>query len=68
MDRALTGNIMLELCFAIICRRWARLFAVFENASGGGTDIVAMIIKYSTMNISGAFAVDCVSIYFVYGV
>lgn len=34
----------------------------FENASGGGTDIVAMIIKkYSTMNISGAlFAVDCV--------
>ena len=34
----------------------------FENASGGGTDIVAMIIKkYSTMNISGAlFVVDCV--------
>ena len=33
----------------------------FENASGGGTDIVAMIIKkYSTMNISGAlFLVDC---------
>ena len=53
MDKALTGNIMLELCFA------ALLF--FENASGGGTDIVAMIIKkYSTMNISGAlFLVDC---------
>ena len=49
---------MLELCFAIILP--ALLF--FENASGGGTDIVAMIIKkYSTMNISGAlFAVDCV--------
>ena len=62
MDRALTGNIMLELCFAIILPAVAAALLFFENASGGGTDIVAMIIKkYSTMNISGAlFAVDCV--------
>ena len=62
MDRALTGNIMLELCFAIILPALAAALLFFENASGGGTDIVAMIIKkYSTMNISGAlFAVDCV--------
>ena len=54
MDRALTGNIMLELCFAIILPAVAAALLFFENASGGGTDIVAM-------NISGAlFAVDCV--------
>ena len=54
MDRALTGNIMLELCFAIILPALAAALLFFENASGGGTDIVAMIIKkYSTMNISG---------------
>lgn len=50
---------------ALLCDHFAGAgcgAAVFENASGGGTDIVAMIIKkYSTMNISGAlFAVDCV--------
>ena len=46
--------------FAVPALAAAILF--FENASGGGTDIVAMIIKkYSTMNISGAlFVVDCV--------
>ena len=62
MEKALTGNIMLELCFAIILPALAAAILFFENASGGGTDIVAMIIKkYSTMNISGAlFAVDCV--------
>ena len=52
---------MLELCFAIILPALAAAILFFENASGGGTDIVAMIIKkYSTMNISGAlFLVDC---------
>ena len=61
MEKALTGNIMLELCFAIILPALAAALLFFENASGGGTDIVAMIIKkYSTMNISGAlFLVDC---------
>ena len=61
MEKALTGNIILELCFAIILPALAAALLFFENASGGGTDIVAMIIKkYSTMNISGAlFLVDC---------
>ena len=45
MERALTGNIMLELCFAIILPALAAALLFFENASGGGTDIVAMIIK-----------------------
>ena len=55
MDRALTGNIMLELCFAILLPAIAAALLFFENASGGGTDIIAMIIKkYSTMNISTA--------------
>ena len=50
----------IKLLASFALRFAALLF--FENASGGGTDIVAMIIKkYSTMNISGAlFAVDCV--------
>ena len=61
MSESLTGNITLELCFAIILPALAAAILFFENASGGGTDIVAMIIKkYSTMNISGAlFMVDC---------
>lgn len=62
MSEPLTGNIMLELCFAIILPALAAALLFFENASGGGTDIIAMIIKkYSTMNISGAlFLVDCI--------
>ena len=42
MDRALTGNIMLELCFAIILPALAAALLFFENASGGGPDIVAI--------------------------
>ena len=62
MEAPLTDQPMLELCFAIILPALAAALLFFENASGGGTDIVAMIIKkYSTMNISGAlFVVDCV--------
>ena len=49
---------MLELCFAIILPALAAALLFFENASGGGTDIIAMIIKkYSTMNISTALLV-----------
>ena len=44
-----------ELCFAILLPAIAAALLFFENASGGGTDIIAMIIKkYSTMNISTA--------------
>ena len=61
MDRALTGNIMLELCFAIILpalvasRCFLRMLRVVARYC------MMIIKKYSTMNISGAlFAVDCV--------
>lgn len=58
MAHPLTDEIMLELCFAIILPALAAALLVFENASGGGTDIIAMIIKkYSTMNISTALLV-----------
>lgn len=50
MAHPLTNEIMLELCFAIILPALAAALLFFENASGGGTDIIAMIIKkYSTM-------------------
>lgn len=55
MTKPLTSEIMLELCFAILLPAIAAAMLFFENASGGGTDIIAMIIrKYSTMNISTA--------------
>ena len=58
MAHPLTDEIMLELCFAIILPALAAALLSFENASGGGTDIIAMIIKkYSTMNISTALLV-----------
>ena len=58
MAHPLTDEIMLELCFAIILLALAAALLFFENASGGGTDIIAMIIKkYSTMNISTALLV-----------
>ena len=45
MAHPLTDEIMLELCFAIILPALAAALLFFENASGGGTDIIAMIIK-----------------------
>lgn len=58
MAHPLTNEIMLELCFAIILPALAAALLFFENASGSGTDIIAMIIKkYSTMNISTALLV-----------
>lgn len=58
MAHPLTDEIMLELCFAIILPALAAALLFFENASGDGTDIIAMIIKkYSTMNISTALLV-----------
>lgn len=55
MSVPLTDQISLELCFAILLPAIAAALLFFENASGGGTDIIAMIIKkYSTMNISTA--------------
>ena len=66
MDRALTGNIMLELCFAIILPALAAALLFFENASGGGTDIVAMILnKYTSMPVGRALMVSDLGIVLV---
>ena len=55
MEKPLTDEIMLELCFAILLPAIASALLFYENASGGGTDIIAMVIKkYSTMNVSTA--------------
>ena len=62
MQHPLTDEIMLELCFAILLPALAAALLFFENASGGGTDIIAMILKkYTSVPIGTAlFLVDCV--------
>ena len=43
MAHPLTDEIMLELCFAIILPALAAALLFFENASGGGTDIMPLL-------------------------
>ena len=45
MKAPLTDQPMLELCFAIILPALAAALLFFENASGGGTDIVAAVVN-----------------------
>lgn len=55
MSGPLTDDPMLELVYAITLPAVATAILFYENASSGGTDIIAMILKkYSTMDISGA--------------
>ncbi len=53
-DVSMTSDVSLDLCFAVILRRWAAL--VFDiGASTGGTDILAMILKrHTTLDIGRA--------------
>ena len=72
MTHPLPDEIMLELCFAILLPAIAAAMLFFENASGGGTDIIAMILKaHSSMNIGTALlVVDITSVvmsFFVFG-
>lgn len=58
MEKPLTDQPVLELAFAIMLAALAAAMLFNEDASGGGTDIVAMIVKkYSTMNIGTALLV-----------
>lgn len=58
MNGPLTQETTLELVYAIVLPAVAAAIFFYENASGGGTDIIAMILKkYSTMDISGALLV-----------
>lgn len=73
MSAPLTNQPMLELIFAILLPAIASAVLFNMDASGGGTDILAMILKkYSSMDIgAGLFVVDLlvmVSAFFVFGV
>ena len=60
MDGPLTDEPVLELMYAIVLPAFSSAVLFNIGASGGGTDIVAMILKkYTTMNIGAAlFVVD----------
>lgn len=60
MSAPLTDQPVLELIFAIFLPAFAAALLFDAGASGGGTDILAMILKkHTTLNISMAlFAVD----------
>lgn len=60
MDHALTSQPVLELMYAIVLPAFSSAILFNIGASGGGTDIIAMILKkYTTLNIGAAlFLVD----------
>lgn len=62
MDRPLTDEPVLELIFAIVLPAFSAAIYFNLGASGGGTDIVAMLLKkYTKLNIGTAlFIVDMV--------
>lgn len=73
MDAPLTDQPFLELVFAILLPAAGSAILFYENASTGGTDIIAMIIKkFSDMNISTALLASDIlivlSTYFVFDV
>lgn len=58
LSAPLTDQTMLELVYAIVLPAFAAALFFFENASGGGTDILAMILKkHTTLNIATALLV-----------
>ncbi len=60
MEHALTGETVLELIYAIVLPAFSAAIMFNIGASGGGTDIIAMILKQHTkLNIGAAlFVVD----------
>lgn len=73
MNAPVTDQPMLELIFAILLPALASAVLFNMEASGGGTDILAMILKkYSSVDIGvGLFVVDLavtVSAFFVFGI
>lgn len=58
MTQPLTNQPLLELCFAVLLPAFGSAILFNLNASSGGTDIVAMIVrKYTSMNIGMALMV-----------
>ena len=73
MNAPVTDQPILELIFAILLPALASAVLFNMDASGGGTDILAMILKkYSSVDIGvGLFVVDLavtVSAFFVFGI
>ena len=73
MNAPVTDQPMLELIFAILLPALASAVLFNMDASGGGTDILAMILKkYRSVDIGvGLFVVDLavtVSAFFVFGI
>ncbi|MCF0130640.1 MAG: YitT family protein [Pseudobutyrivibrio sp.] len=62
MSAPLTNQPVLEMIFAIVLPAFSSAIFFNLDASGGGTDIIAMILKkHTTLNIGAAlFAVDLV--------
>ena len=59
LDKPLTGQPVLELVFAVGCHAIAASIFFEKNASSGGTDIIAMIVKkYTGMNIGTALLIS----------
>ena len=65
MSAPLTNEPVLELIFAIVLPSFGSAILFNMNASGGGTDIIAMVLrKYTSFNIGSAlFLVDlCITV------
>lgn len=55
MDAPLTSQPFLELCFGVLLPAFGSAVLFHLDASSGGTDIVAMVVrKYTSMNIGAA--------------
>ncbi len=53
----LTNQPFLELCFAVLLPAWGSAMLFHLDASSGGTDIIAMILKkYTSLNTGSALA------------
>ena len=68
----LTDNLLLELALAVIFQAVGTAIVFYYNASGGGTDIVAMVLKKYT-RVEGGKALLCVDfvimlVSFTYGI
>ena len=58
MAHPLTNQPLLELCFAVLLPAFGSAILFNLNASSGGTDIIAMIVrKYTSLNIGMALMV-----------
>ena len=58
MTQPLTNQPLLELCFAVLLPAFGSAILFNLNASSGGTDIIAMIVrKYTSLNIGMALMV-----------